>query len=134
METFGSDETRPVDYSLAQLRKCNLFVGIYAERYGTVDPKTAKSVTELEYREAHRMLTAGRLKGLLVYMLDPAAAWKVEYVDREASNVKALTSLKEEIKQNHTVAFFADIESLSLSVLKDILRKIGISARVAFRP
>jgi hypothetical protein len=33
METFGSEESRPVDYSLEQLRKCNLFVGIYAERY-----------------------------------------------------------------------------------------------------
>jgi len=134
METFGSDETRPVDYSLGQVRKCNLFVGIYAERYGTVDPKTGKSVTELEYHEARRMLNAGRLKGLLVYMLDSAAAWKVEHVDREAANVRGLTSLKAEIKQNHTVTFFSDVDALSLSILKDILRKIGIGTRVAFRP
>jgi len=134
METFGSDETRPADYSLEQLRECNLFVGVYAERYGTVDPKSLKSITELEYREALRMLNAGRLKGLLVYMLDTSATWKVEYVDRDVANVEALTSLKKEIKQSHTVTFFSDIESLSLCVLKDILRKIGIGTRVAFRP
>ena len=114
METFGSDESKPLKYSLRQLRECNYFVGVYAERYGTVDLKTGKSVTELEYREAVRMLNAGLLKGLLVYMLDPSASWKVEHVDREPNNVTALKSLKEEIKQNHTVTFFTDSEALSL--------------------
>ncbi len=134
METFGSDETRPVEYSLGQLRECTLFVGVYAERYGTVDPKSNLSVTELEYREAFRMVKEGRLQGLLVYMLDPAAAWRVEYVDRDPSSVNALKSLKEEIKQNHTVTFFDDVENLSLCVLRDILRKVGVGPSTVFRP
>ena len=28
MEVFGSDESRPVDFCLSQVRKCNIFIGI----------------------------------------------------------------------------------------------------------
>jgi hypothetical protein len=55
VEMFGSDETRPVEYCLQQVRGCNLFVGIYAERYGSIDPESGLSITELEYREAGQL-------------------------------------------------------------------------------
>lgn len=74
METFGSDETKPVDFCLEQVRRSNLFVGVYAERYGTIDPTTALSLTDLEYREALAKLKEGKLLGLLVYLLDPSAS------------------------------------------------------------
>jgi len=113
MEMFGSDETRPLDYSLQQVRRCNLFVGIYAERYGTVDPDSGRSITELEYREAHRMLVEGDLVGLLVYILDPQTArWPLALVERAPEKVERLLALKEEIKQQHTVTFFSDINDL----------------------
>lgn len=134
METFGSDESRPADYSLQKLRQCNLFVGVYAERYGTVDENIGKSITQLEYEEASRMLGEGKLIGLLAYMLDPSASWKIEYVDRDTANVSALLALKEEIKKRHTVTFFRDADELSLSVLRDVLRKIGIGPERGLRP
>jgi hypothetical protein len=134
MEVFGSDETRPVDYSLAQVRKSNLFVGVYAERYGTVDQDSGQSITELEYRVAVEMLRRGEMLGLLIYVLDAEANWKVEFVDRNPDKVKALTALKDELKRSHTVVFFNDIEELSLQVLKDVLRKVGVGSGAAFRP
>ena len=78
--------------------------------------------------------TWSQLLGLLVYILDPAATWKVEFVDRESDKVKGLTALKNELKQSHTVVFFKDCEELSLQVLKDVLRKIGVGPGAAFRP
>ena len=48
METFGSDATSPDVNSVRRVRECDLFVGIYAHRYGTVDQATGKSITELE--------------------------------------------------------------------------------------
>ncbi len=134
MEVFGSDETRPVDYCLEQVHKSNLFIGVYAERYGTVDKSTGRSITELEYREAVAMLRRNELLGLLAYILDPAASWTVQFVDRDADKVKALAALKEELKQSHTIVFFKDSEELSLQVLKDVLRKIGVGPAAAFRP
>jgi uncharacterized protein DUF4062 len=38
MELFGSDESQPIDYALQQVRESQIFVGVYAERYGTIDP------------------------------------------------------------------------------------------------
>jgi hypothetical protein len=133
METFGSDETKPVDFCLKQVRRSNLFVGVYAERYGTIDPTTGLSLTDLEYREALAKLKEDKLLGLLVYLLDPSASWKVEYIDRDAKNVAALQSLKEDLKKNHTVTFFRETEELALNVLRDVLRKIGIGPGIALR-
>jgi hypothetical protein len=134
METFGSDETKPIDYCLQQVRKSNLFIGVYAERYGTVDPASGRSISELEYREAAAMLKRGGLLALLVYILDSAANWRVEFVDREQGRVEALAALKDELKKNHTAVFFKDPEELSLQVLKDILRKVGVGTGAVFRP
>jgi hypothetical protein len=134
MESFGSDEKQPVEVCLARVRQANLFVGIYAERYGTIDSATGKSITELEYREAVAQLEAGRLLGLLVYILHPEAEWRLDLIDRDAERVKALRALKDELATKHTVTFFRDQESLPLSVLRDILRKLGVGPGRVFRP
>jgi hypothetical protein len=73
METFGSDEAPPEITSVRRVRECDIFVAIYAHRYGTVDPITGKSITELELDEAERALSAGNLLGLLIYFLDDTA-------------------------------------------------------------
>lgn len=48
METFGSDVAPPEINSVRRVRECDLFVGIYAHRYGTIDKDSGKSITELE--------------------------------------------------------------------------------------
>jgi hypothetical protein len=134
MEMFGSDESKPLSYSLEQVRKANLFIGVYAERYGTIDSSSGLSITELEYREAKQMLDAGRLKGLLVYILDGKAKWPVNLVERDPAKTELLLALKTALKSNHTVVFFEDPEDLSLNVLRDVLRKVGLTAAAAFKP
>jgi hypothetical protein len=69
METFGSDEAPPEISSVRRVRKSDVFVGIYARRYGTVDRTTGKSITELELDEAERSHSAGNLSGILLYWL-----------------------------------------------------------------
>jgi hypothetical protein len=59
---------------LAEVRESDLFVGIYARRYGAVDPATGKSITELELDEAERSLSAGTLTDILLYWLDEDAS------------------------------------------------------------
>jgi len=46
METFGSEAAPPDVNSVRRVRDCDLFVGIYAHRYGTVDQATGKSIVE----------------------------------------------------------------------------------------
>jgi hypothetical protein len=69
METFGSDNASPVISFVRRIRESDVFVGIYARRYGTVDPATGKSITELELHEAESSLSAGTLTAILLYWL-----------------------------------------------------------------
>ena len=133
MEVFGSDEAQPLDFCLEQVRRSNFFIGIYAERYGKVDPTSGKSITQLEYEEAARLLATGQMFGLLIYVLDHAALWPVEYIDRDATNFSSLETFKSELKNRHTVSFFKDVEVLPLLVLRDLLRKVGIGPERALR-
>jgi len=99
MEVFGSDESQPIDFCLSKVKACNIFVGIYAERYGSIDSKSGKSITELEYLEANRMLKAGHLKGLLLYLIDPQAEWPLNFVERDPKKVNRLENFKQRIKK-----------------------------------
>jgi hypothetical protein len=75
METFGSDAAPPNVNSVRRVRECDIFIGIYANRYGTVDGNTGKSITELELDEARLALSAGVLREILLYLIDASAPW-----------------------------------------------------------
>ena len=134
MEVFGSDESRPKDFCLKQVRRCNLFIGIYAERYGSIDIESNLSITELEYLEALSMLKAGRLIGILVYIIDPEAFWPLNLVEREPKQVQKLEDFKKKLTRRHTVTFFKSTEDLPLLILHDVIQKIGLSAKQFFQP
>lgn len=133
MEVFGSDERKPVDFSLAQVRKCNMFIGVYAERYGEVDPRTGKSITELEYIQARKMLQTGKLKTLLLYIVDPKACWPLDLIERDSEKMTRLSRFKDEILSSHTVSFFQDIDDLPFLILRDVIMKIGVGPDRLFR-
>src|SRR5262245_61397629 len=52
METFGARDQEPLEASLQEVRDADLFVGIYARRYGFVPKGSARSITEQELLEA----------------------------------------------------------------------------------
>jgi len=62
METFGSDAAPPEINSVRRVRECDLFVGIYAHRYGKIDEASGASITELELDEASVSLSAGTMR------------------------------------------------------------------------
>ena len=70
METFGSEAAPPDVNSVRRVRDCDLFVGIYAHRYGTVNQATGKSIVELELDEAERAFSSGVLSDILLYIVE----------------------------------------------------------------
>src|SRR5262245_16992236 len=67
MEDYVASDQRPLDKCLADVAGCDIYVGIFAWRYGfipTNDNPEQKSITELEYRQAVR---TGKQK--LVFLL-----------------------------------------------------------------
>jgi hypothetical protein len=134
MEVFGSDESKPVDFCLQQVRKCNLFVGIYAARYGTVDETTGKSITELEYLEADKLLAAGKLKALLLYLIDANADWPIKNTEQDPAKLAKLIKFKDEVSSKHAVSFFQRADDIPYIVLRDVIRKIGIGTTPQLKP
>ena len=55
MEDYVAADERPVEKCLADVAACEVYVGIFAWRYGYIPPQDnpkQRSVTEMEYREA----------------------------------------------------------------------------------
>ena len=131
MESFGSDEAPPVISSVRRVRECDVFVGIYARRYGTVDPVTGKSITELELDEAERALSAGNVMGILLYLLDETASWPLDRTEVSRGALEKLSRLRERALQ-HTITKFRDPEDLPFLVIRGVLGKI--KDRLSERP
>jgi conflict system STAND superfamily ATPase/uncharacterized protein DUF4062 len=123
METFGSDDAPPEISSVRRVRESDVFVGIYARRYGTVDQKTGKSITELELDEAERSLSAGHLVGILPYILSDEADRMSTPSDATTATSARLSALKERVRQ-HTYTEFRDPADLPFLVIRDVLAKI----------
>jgi len=123
METFGSDEAPPEISSVRRVRESDVFVGIYARRYGTVDCTTGKSITELELEEAERSLSAGNLTGILRYWLADDVAWPARFCETEKTAAARLSALQEHARQ-HTFTPFRDPADLPFLVIRDVLAKI----------
>ena len=124
METFGSDADPPDITSLRRVRDCDIFIGIYARRYGTVSTVTEKSITEMELDEAERAHSGGIVRDLLLYVLDSQASWPATLEETDDSARRKLARLRERI-QVHTPSYFRDENDLLLGVTRDLHRKLN---------
>lgn len=123
METFGSDADPPDVVSVRRVRECDLFIGIYAHRYGTVEEVSGKSVTELELDEAERAYSGGTIRDILLYLLDPTVDWPQEYRELSEPAPRRLAGLREKAKR-HTCSYFKSKYDLLLSITRDVHRKL----------
>jgi hypothetical protein len=105
MEDYVAADVRPVDKCLADVRSCDVYVGLFAWRYGYVVPDLGISITELEFREA-----LAHDKPCLLFLLDAAAPWPRNRMDRDPAAIEAL---RHELRRDHLVSFFSRTDQLS---------------------
>src|SRR4051812_9855301 len=74
MEYYGATEERPLDRCLADVASCDVYLGIFAMRYGFIPDGQTASITELEYRQAE-----ASKKACLIFMLSEEAYWPVKH-------------------------------------------------------
>jgi HAD superfamily phosphoserine phosphatase-like hydrolase len=122
MEAFGSRDERPKAECLRIVREeCDIFVGIYARRYGSVPDGDGFSVTEAEYEEAGQ---AGVPR--FIYLLSPSAEWP----DAEGEPGKSkLDALKLRLKSAHMTTYFTSKEDLAAKVAADLGRHFADANR-----
>ncbi len=101
METYAAEDARPIERCLADVRASDVYIGIFAWRYGYVPPGYAQSITELEYREAGE-------KGIerLVFLLDDDFPWAPKNMDAHHGDDSRIAQLREELRTEKLVSFF----------------------------
>ena len=107
MEDFLSKDERPKDLCLDLIKKCDIYLGIFAHRYGHIPKVDSQSITEQEYRCA-------RAAGIecLIFIIKEDYPWPKKWIDR-GKNEKSLLNLKKELCSNHTISFFTNEDNLS---------------------
>ncbi|WP_052728012.1 NB-ARC domain-containing protein [Methanosarcina vacuolata] len=107
MEYYVAGDERPVDKCLEDVASCDLYIGIFAWRYGFVPKGYDKSITELEYRKA---VETG--KHCLIFLLHENAPWPRNLIDKGEDQEK-IEALRNELSAEKTVSFFNTPDELA---------------------
>lgn len=115
MEHFGSKSGTPVEECLTIIRTCQLYVGIFGMRYGSVPEGYVMSMTHLEYEEAQRCNLPS-----LIYILDEDSQRILPKHVETGSGAEKLRSLKERLRKRHVVTAFTTPQDLAAKILRDV--------------
>ena len=89
MEYFGSRPEEPKTAALNEVGRCDVFIGIYAHRYGTVPAGDEKSVTEQEFDRAQKLG-----KPIFVYRVNADQPWPPKMIERGEGEKKLAEFMK----------------------------------------
>ncbi len=118
MEYYVAEHERPVDVCLRDVRDCDVYLGIFAWRYGHAPDGHERSITELEYRAA---VEAG--KPCLIFLLHEEAPWIPSRMDRGTA-ADRIEALRVELVERHTAKFFHTPAELGIEVATALHRHL----------
>lgn len=113
MEDYVACDQRPLDKCLADVAAAEVYLGLFAWRYGYV-PEAGNpeglSITEREYRQA-----IDRGKPRLIFLLHEDAPWVRRFDDAASASDKGerIAALRAELKTANTVSFFKSVDELA---------------------
>jgi phosphoserine phosphatase len=117
MENFGARSERPKDEVLRLIREgSDVFVGVYAHRYGSIPDGDEISITQLEYLEARRAKLP-----TFVYLVDKAYPWPKDQIDAGAA-LKKLGAFLEVVRRERIFERFTTPDSLAAALAADLGR------------
>lgn len=120
MEHYVAEPTRPLVRCLNDVRRCDLYIGIFARRYGFIPKGFDRSITEQEFRAALK-----HKKDVLCFLLAEDAEWPTEFVDSDSESAK-LEALRSEISDTYLAGFFSTPEDLATKVSQAIVKALAL--------
>src|SRR5262249_7970211 len=115
MEVFGARTEEARDASLDEVETCNVFIGIYAHRYGSV-PSGGKSITEQEFDFARE-----KAKPTLCFIVEEDYPWLPAHIEDGAGRSK-LRAFKERVRSITVTDRFTSPEDLAFKVASSLGR------------
>lgn len=115
MEVSGARPDDTTQASLKDLEECELFVGIYAHRYGSIPQGSTTSITEEEYDYAKKLK-----KPMFCYIVDENHAWLPSMIECNEPARSKLRIFKAKIKEDLTKDVFSTPDDLASKVATSI--------------
>ena len=107
MEKFGARTQNSLRTSLAEVESSDIYLGIIAFRLGSIDKKSGKSITQIEYEKANELQ-----KDILIYIMDEENSKSyIKDIDFNENHEK-LKVFKSVLKENHTIDTFINEDDL----------------------
>jgi hypothetical protein len=116
MEYYLAEDARPLDRCLRDAGSCDLYVGLFARRYGFCPPGEQRSITELEFRSARTANIDS-----LCFLLAEDAPWPNQCVER-GPGAEKLAALRAEIGERYLCGFFSTPDELAAVASAAIVR------------
>ena len=116
MEDYVATDERPLGTCLKDVSESDIYIGIFAWRYGFIPSGEKKSITELEYDGARK-----KKKPCFIFILDEDALWLPKLMDKDLSKIE---NLRQKLQNEQTVSFFNSVDDLRAKLpasLKKIL-------------
>ena len=123
MEDYVAADKRPLDQCLQDVRSADVYVGIFAWRYGyipTKDNPEEKAITELELREAERLG-----KPRLIFVLKNTAPWPPNMMDATTGDNERgvrINKLRDVLQQERLAGIFETADELAVKVVSALYR------------
>lgn len=113
MEHWPSIDADGITASLAKVDQADIYIGVFAHRYGYVPKGHKISVTEMEYNRAVE-------RGIprLIFIMDEDHPVTISQVEIEAAH--NLTTFKQRLKTERVVSFFKSPEHLATAVVQSL--------------
>ncbi len=120
MEEFGPDTREPLEVCLAKVDEAELYLGIFAHRYGYIPDGFDCSITELEYERA----IANGIP-VALFVIDEDFPWTPRYID-EGEAKKKLAAFKNRIGSKHTYQKFGDLDKFKEDLFVYLPRLVAL--------
>lgn len=121
MEFFSADPRNATEACLDKIENSDVFIGIYAHRYGFVPKGSGHSITEIEFDYALQLK-----RPCLCFVVDESFPWDDDL--REPKALPKLRALKAKIDQTVIRESFTTPEDLALKVAHSLSRLSGEAA------
>jgi hypothetical protein len=107
MEDYVATDKRPVEKCLADVARSDIYVGLFAFRYGYIPPvehhnPDGLSITELEFRHAEHLK-----KPCLTFVVSKKASWPGEFYDALEGEAKHINRLRDYLQTEKMASFFS---------------------------
>lgn len=116
MENFMARSEDATSASLKEVEEADVFIGIYAWRYGYVPEGANRSITEMEFDRARDLE-----KPIFCFVIDEDFAWPDEFIEG-GSGSQLLRKFKKKIDTSFVRVTFTTSDDLSKKVLATLNR------------